>query len=274
MSVASATAIEGGHDHEGQQDLVFSLPRDIAVELLTSWLMLPEIALLDSVMCNHRKRGSLLSLLSSREVVFDGMTLEGFKAMYDRIREIPKAINDYLKWLYERGVKVLELNLMGISNEVMLLMAYLTINGPFVVRLRFGSCVKTVRVQPCIPAGLVDALQHIPNCESVAFCGFNLGDKFTDDVKAIARRLSVLCALKDLALRGNSMGFEGARAIAGSLSSLPLLTSLDFSDNFLGVEGARAIAGSLPSLPLLTSGEFALSTPAHESWLQKQLYRG
>ena len=85
MLVASATAIGRGHTNEGQQDLVLSLPQDIAVGLLTSWLTLPDIAHLDSAMCIRRKRGSLLSLLSSREVVFGGMTLEDLNYMYDRI---------------------------------------------------------------------------------------------------------------------------------------------------------------------------------------------
>ena len=250
MSVASATAIGAVvNDYEGQQDLVLSLPQDIAVGLLSSWLTLPDIAHLDSAMCNHRKRGSLLSLLSnSWELVFVGMTLEELNAMYDRISEISTR-SGYLNWLCERGVKVLELNLMGVPNEVVLLMACLEMNGPSVMRLRFGSCASTVTARRRIPVGIEDALQHIPNCESVAFCGFNLEDVLIDVVKAIARGISVLCALKDLVFRGNAIGDEGARAIAGSLPFLPLLTSLDLSDNSIGDEDALAIAGRLPSLP-------------------------
>ena len=252
MSVASATTIGRDHINEDQQDLVLSLPQDITVGLLSSWLTLPDIVHLDSAMCNRRKRGSLLSLLSSREVAFDGMTLDDLNAMYDRISEI-SARNGYLNWLCERGVKVLEFNLMGVSNEAVLLMAYLEMNGPSVVRLRFGSCVGTVRARRRIPSGIEDALQHIPNCESVAFCGFNLEDVLIDDLKTIARGISVLCKLKELVFCGNAIGDECARAIAGSLSSLSLLTSLDLSGNYLKGKGARAIAGSLPSLPLLTS---------------------
>ena len=71
--VAAATAMDAFHVSGGQRDFVFSLPHDLAVRLLRSWLTLPDIAHLDSAICNHKKRGSFLSLLSSRERILDGI---------------------------------------------------------------------------------------------------------------------------------------------------------------------------------------------------------
>ena len=57
--------------------LVFRLPHDLAVGLLSSWLTLPDIAHLDSSICNHKKHTSLLSLFSSREMVGIGQHFIG-----------------------------------------------------------------------------------------------------------------------------------------------------------------------------------------------------
>ena len=116
------------HDSGVQNDLVVSLPHDLAVRLLGSWLTLNDIAHLDSAICNHIKRGSFLSLVSSNELIFDGISLEHLIAMCDRTSKLP-VINDYLWWLYAKRVKVLELSLMGGSFEGVMLMKYLRMNG-------------------------------------------------------------------------------------------------------------------------------------------------
>ena len=46
-------------------NIAIDLPEDCAVELLSSWLSLPDVARLDSAVCNRAKRVSFLSFLSS-----------------------------------------------------------------------------------------------------------------------------------------------------------------------------------------------------------------
>ena len=185
---AAATTVFGvRHENVGQQDLVLGLPHDLAVGLLSLWLRLPDVAHLDSAICNHKKRGSLLSLLSSPEMLFGGISLEYLGAICDRTSKL-SAMNDYLNWLCERHAKVLELSLMDVSFDGEVLMKYLQMNGLSIVRLKFEGkpgLKPAVAVRPRVPAELKHSLQHVPNCQTVAFSGFDLSDKVSDDLETL-----------------------------------------------------------------------------------------
>ena len=176
--------------------------------------------------------------------------------MYNKISKLP-AINAYFKWLCERSA--LELSLIGVSFEGEMLLEYLLMNGPSILRLRFKGSPSPKLVRSRIPAGLESVLQHVPNCETVAISGFDLRNAFAVVLKALARHLSLTHLVRYLDFSSNYIGAEGARTIAGNLPSLPKLTSLNFSSNSIGAEGARVIAESLPSLSLLTSLNFSFN---------------
>jgi hypothetical protein len=69
------------------------------------------------------------------------------------------------------------------------------------------------------------------------------------EAKAVAAVLAEGAApkLRQLDLKNNSIGDEGARALAGALPSATALEGLHLGNNSIGDEGARALAGWLPS---------------------------
>ena len=72
---------------------------------------------------------------------------------------------------------------MRVSYEGGLLMNYLQMNGASILRLKLKCDAEIIHdaLRPRVPAGEEDALQHVANCETVAFSSFGLLDEFSND---------------------------------------------------------------------------------------------
>jgi Ran GTPase-activating protein (RanGAP) involved in mRNA processing and transport len=66
-----------------------------------------------------------------------------------------------------------------------------------------------------------------------------------DGAAALAQALTIKQGLLTLDLRENQIGNKGAQSIANALSNQSTLTDLNLSDNQIGNEGAQSLAGSL-----------------------------
>ena len=219
MIVASISGAdgEGGRPHHGSKftmNLVVDLPHDVSAAILNSWLPLPDIARFDSAMCINDKRGIMLELLSS------GGVFRCITTSCDLGQKVILTTN-YLAWIYSRGIKVDGIEAICSELEFDLLLQYLRKCDSSVGHFCF-SLKPPVPNNHSIPAGLEDALRHLPNC-------------------------------KDVSLSGLTLDTAGARAVAKGLASVTLLTRLELSHNHTrGSDVWGAIATVVPSMSQLT----------------------
>ena len=93
-------------------DIIVNMPSGVVVEILTTWLCLPDVSRLDKSFCCHASRAHFLQVLNCSEMVFHD-TRDKFNT-----KSTEFDIENYLKWVVSRRIHVSQLKLPNFGNTI------------------------------------------------------------------------------------------------------------------------------------------------------------
>ena len=111
----------------GVFDPILNLPLPLGSEILSQWLTLGDVAMLDCASCNKKKRAELMGLLQSHEALFKSTTDRG---------EL------FLQWVVLRKIRLSEIRLTSPVNVELVSTLFKKI-GQYITRIVINKCRMT-----------------------------------------------------------------------------------------------------------------------------------
>jgi hypothetical protein len=201
------------------------LPIELQVDVLTTWLLLVDVAMLDTAFCNHRDRQQWLVAFTTPiyNYVHPYFQIERLKKKthYSNAQKLD-AMMDFMRWLLVRSVRVREIYVMAqlqwYAYEWSNFKAYLRTNGGNVTRVIFA---REAGEPMYVCSALEDITKLCPNVTHVA-CAKSF-------IQTEYERMAVTWPLLQAVVLHGYYADEGLKVVGNSCGAIQSVTLIPYA---------------------------------------------